>query len=207
MNSSRLKSRAAVSAVARALGPERDRVVFVGGTVTAPYSLPDGLDVRPTIDVDCIVVAERRKERELLLDVSQARKAPSEIRLVVELDPPLVPRSHESARDVTMLRRARRTVDGHVRDAAPCLIAKGADDLASLVVVVVALQAPDRFGLSPGRERVPDEALDVAKCRDHFVHALKGDHFAAWDVVQSDGVPGQCCTCEVGGRRCVTERA
>lgn len=39
MSSRRERSRAAVEAVARALGEERGRVVFVGGTVAALYAL------------------------------------------------------------------------------------------------------------------------------------------------------------------------
>ena len=53
--SRRDSSRAAIATVARALGDERRRVVFVGGTVVALYPLEGGADVRPTVDVDCIV--------------------------------------------------------------------------------------------------------------------------------------------------------
>ena len=55
MTSGRDSSRAAIATVARALGDERRRVVFVGGTVVALYPLEGGADVRPTVDVDCIV--------------------------------------------------------------------------------------------------------------------------------------------------------
>lgn len=55
MTSRRDSSRAAIATVARALGDERRRVVFVGGTVVALYPLEGGADVRPTVDVDCIV--------------------------------------------------------------------------------------------------------------------------------------------------------
>ena len=55
MTSRRESSRAAIATVARALGDERRRVVFVGGTVAALYALEGGVDVRPTVDVDCIV--------------------------------------------------------------------------------------------------------------------------------------------------------
>lgn len=55
MSSRRESSRAAIATVARALGDERRRVVFVGGTVVALYPLEGGADVRPTQDVDCIV--------------------------------------------------------------------------------------------------------------------------------------------------------
>jgi predicted nucleotidyltransferase len=55
MSSRRERSRAAVEAVARALGEERGRVVFVGGTVAALFALEGGVDVRPTDDVDCVV--------------------------------------------------------------------------------------------------------------------------------------------------------
>jgi len=52
VSSRRDASRAAIAAVARALGDERNRVVFVGGTVAALYPLAHGVDVRPTVDVD-----------------------------------------------------------------------------------------------------------------------------------------------------------
>ena len=55
MSSRREASRAAIATVARALGDERSRVVFVGGTAVALYPLEGGADVRPTLDVDCIV--------------------------------------------------------------------------------------------------------------------------------------------------------
>ena len=55
MTSRRESSLAAIATVARALGNERRRVVFVGGTVVALYPLEGGVDVRPTVDVDCIV--------------------------------------------------------------------------------------------------------------------------------------------------------
>ena len=55
MSSRRASARAAIAAVARALGEDRTRVVFVGGTVTALYPLEGGADVRPTIDVDCVI--------------------------------------------------------------------------------------------------------------------------------------------------------
>ena len=55
MSSRRDASRAAIAAVARALGEDRKRVVFVGGTVTALYSLAHGVDVRPTVDVDAVI--------------------------------------------------------------------------------------------------------------------------------------------------------
>lgn len=55
MTSRRESSRAAIATVARALGEERRRVVFVGGTVVALYPLEGGADVRPTVDVDCVV--------------------------------------------------------------------------------------------------------------------------------------------------------
>ena len=45
----------AISTVAEAFASELERVVFVGGTVTALYPLEDGVDVRPTTDVDCVV--------------------------------------------------------------------------------------------------------------------------------------------------------
>ena len=44
-----------MATVARALGEERHRVVFVGGTVTALYPLARGVDVRPTADVDAVI--------------------------------------------------------------------------------------------------------------------------------------------------------
>ena len=55
MSSCRAGSLAAIATVARALGDYRDRVVFVGGTVTALYPLAGGVDVRPTLDVDAVI--------------------------------------------------------------------------------------------------------------------------------------------------------
>jgi len=55
VSSRRDASRAAIAAVASALGDERNRVVFVGGTVAALYPLAHGVDVRPTVDVDAVV--------------------------------------------------------------------------------------------------------------------------------------------------------
>ncbi len=55
MSSRRDASRAAIASVARALGEECSRVVFVGGTVTALYPLAHGVDVRPTVDVDAVI--------------------------------------------------------------------------------------------------------------------------------------------------------
>lgn len=55
MSSRQASARAAIAAIARALGDDRTRVVFVGGTVTALYPLEAGADVRPTVDVDCVV--------------------------------------------------------------------------------------------------------------------------------------------------------
>ena len=55
MTSGRDSSRPAIATIARALGDERRRVVFVGGTVVALYPLEGGADVRPTVDVDCFV--------------------------------------------------------------------------------------------------------------------------------------------------------
>ena len=55
MSSRRASACAAIAAIARALQGEKNRVVFVGGTVTALYPLEGGVDVRPTLDVDCVV--------------------------------------------------------------------------------------------------------------------------------------------------------
>ncbi|MFD2788057.1 hypothetical protein [Hymenobacter rubripertinctus] len=47
---------AALQAVARALGPLRERVVFVGGSTAGLYSTaPQAAESRPTNDVDCII--------------------------------------------------------------------------------------------------------------------------------------------------------
>ncbi|WP_375436372.1 nucleotidyl transferase AbiEii/AbiGii toxin family protein [uncultured Hymenobacter sp.] len=47
---------AALQAVARALGPLRERVVFVGGTTAGLYNtVPGAPESRPTEDVDCII--------------------------------------------------------------------------------------------------------------------------------------------------------
>jgi hypothetical protein len=48
-------ARAAIATIGRALASERPSAVFVGGTVTALYPLDGGVDVRPTLDVDCVV--------------------------------------------------------------------------------------------------------------------------------------------------------
>ena len=45
----------AIATVGSALGELADRVVFVGGTVVALYPLEGEVDVRPTVDVDCVV--------------------------------------------------------------------------------------------------------------------------------------------------------
>jgi hypothetical protein len=55
VTSRRAGALAAIATIARALGPERERVIFVGGTVTALYPLEGGSDVRPTKDVDCVI--------------------------------------------------------------------------------------------------------------------------------------------------------
>lgn len=55
MTSRRAGARAAIATVARALAGETPSAVFVGGTVTALYPLAGGVDVRPTLDVDCVV--------------------------------------------------------------------------------------------------------------------------------------------------------
>ena len=47
---------AALQAVARALGPLRERVVFVGGATAGLYStVPQAAESRPTNDIDCII--------------------------------------------------------------------------------------------------------------------------------------------------------
>ena len=47
---------AALQAVARALGPLRERVVFVGGSTAGLYStVARAAESRPTVDVDCII--------------------------------------------------------------------------------------------------------------------------------------------------------
>ena len=46
---------AAISAIAHALEGEHPPVMFVGGVATALFPLPQGIDVRPTNDVDCVV--------------------------------------------------------------------------------------------------------------------------------------------------------
>ncbi|MBX3186815.1 MAG: hypothetical protein KF819_07365 [Labilithrix sp.] len=55
MTARRDKARAAISTIARALEGERLPVMFVGGIATALFPIPDGIDVRPTDDVDCVV--------------------------------------------------------------------------------------------------------------------------------------------------------
>lgn len=55
MSTSRTSSLRAIASVASGLGSLCDQVVFVGGAVVALYDLQDSSDVRPTVDVDCIV--------------------------------------------------------------------------------------------------------------------------------------------------------
>lgn len=55
MTSRRASAQAALTTIGRALADETPPVVFVGGTVTALYPLEGGVDVRPTVDVDCVV--------------------------------------------------------------------------------------------------------------------------------------------------------
>lgn len=55
MSARRASARAAIGTVARGLAGQSPPVVFVGGTVTALYPLEGGVDVRPTLDVDCVV--------------------------------------------------------------------------------------------------------------------------------------------------------
>jgi len=55
VSTARRSAREAIAAVARALAGETPSVVFVGGTVTALYPLEGGVEVRPTVDVDCVV--------------------------------------------------------------------------------------------------------------------------------------------------------
>jgi hypothetical protein len=53
---SNLNNLAALQAVARALGPLRERVVFMGGTTAGLYNtVPGAPEYRPTEDVDCII--------------------------------------------------------------------------------------------------------------------------------------------------------
>ncbi len=53
MNSGRKSSLAAIETIARAVEHGPDKLVFVGGTVTALYPLEG--NIRPTLDVDCVV--------------------------------------------------------------------------------------------------------------------------------------------------------
>lgn len=55
MSARRASALASIETVARALAGERPVAVFVGGAVTAFYSLEGVIDVRPTLDVDCVV--------------------------------------------------------------------------------------------------------------------------------------------------------
>jgi hypothetical protein len=55
VTSRRASAREALATIGRALASETPPVVFVGGTVTALYPLEGGVDVRPTVDVDCVV--------------------------------------------------------------------------------------------------------------------------------------------------------
>jgi len=55
VTSRRALSLRAIAAIAAAFGDLKERVVFVGGTVPALYPIEEGVDIRPTTDVDCIV--------------------------------------------------------------------------------------------------------------------------------------------------------
>ena len=56
--SAREGARAAVERVAQALGAERERVLFVGGSVVALFAFDEAVAVRATLDVDCVVDAQ-----------------------------------------------------------------------------------------------------------------------------------------------------
>jgi hypothetical protein len=58
----------AVARVARALGAERDRVLFVGGSVVALFALDEAIAVRPTLDVDCVVDARTLSDYYAFID-------------------------------------------------------------------------------------------------------------------------------------------
>jgi hypothetical protein len=55
MSARRVSALEAIATIAQGLAEEANRVLFVGGTVTALYPLEDVSDVRPTEDVDCVV--------------------------------------------------------------------------------------------------------------------------------------------------------
>ncbi len=55
MSSRREKARAAITTIGRAMADAYPPVVFVGGITTALFPLVDGVDVRATDDVDCVV--------------------------------------------------------------------------------------------------------------------------------------------------------
>lgn len=69
----RASSLAAIAGVARALGDDRERVVFVGGTTVALYHLEDGADVRPTFDVDLVVDVTTTAEHYAFVEQLRAR--------------------------------------------------------------------------------------------------------------------------------------
>ncbi len=72
MSAARQSALAAIAAVARAFEGERPPAIFVGGTVTALYPL-QGVDVRPTIDVDCVVDIRTTAEYYALVDRLRGR--------------------------------------------------------------------------------------------------------------------------------------
>ena len=73
MSSRCANARGEIAAIARALGEDRTRVVFVGGTVTALYPLDGGADVRPTVDVDCVIDVTTTAEYYDFVDRLRAR--------------------------------------------------------------------------------------------------------------------------------------
>ncbi len=73
MSSRRAESLHAIAAIATALGDVNDQVVFVGGTVVALYPLEEGVDIRPTVDVDCVVNVATTLEYYAFLEKLRAR--------------------------------------------------------------------------------------------------------------------------------------
>ncbi len=71
--SGRAQSLAAIETVASALGELTERVVFVGGTVVALYPIEGAVDLRPTIDVDCVVEVGTASEYYSFVNVLRGR--------------------------------------------------------------------------------------------------------------------------------------
>lgn len=73
MTSRRAASVRAIASIATALSDLRHQVVFVGGTVAALYTTDEGVDIRPTVDVDCVVNVATMIAYYAFMDMLRAR--------------------------------------------------------------------------------------------------------------------------------------